>query len=66
MKNLEQIWKNNGSLYKTTLTGSSLFQKKDIKEWLQQKQEQMKREFEERFNLTQMSLIKELLEELEQ
>jgi hypothetical protein len=37
VKKLEQIWKENGSLYKTPLVGSPLFQIKDIKEWLQQK-----------------------------
>ena len=62
MKTLKQIWIQNGGTYKTPLTGSLLFQKRDIKEWLQQKQ---KRAIKGDYR-PEMRVYKELLEELEQ
>ena len=59
MTTLKQIWKENGSLYKTPLVGSPLFQESDIRKWLQQKLEEHENHFWWKW------VINELLEELE-
>lgn len=66
MTTLKQIWKENGSLYRTPMLGSPLFQKKDVKEWLQQKRPKTVKQLAKSDAILYRIWIDELLEELEQ
>ena len=65
MTTLKQIWIEKGKIYKTPLTGSPLFQKEDIKEWLRQKQIPPKYGYKDiAYKMCKRQLINKFIKEL--